>query len=40
MSVYSGFATRALESSYNKVLGDAMVLMQGFLVKYLKKGKT
>jgi hypothetical protein len=39
MSVYSGFATRALESSYNRVLGDVMVLMQGFLVKYLKKGK-
>jgi hypothetical protein len=39
MSIYSGFATRALESAYNKCLGDILQFYQTCLLTYLKKGK-
>ena len=39
MSIYSGFATRSLESSYNKCIGEILLFYQSYLLVYLKKGK-
>ncbi|OMJ85067.1 hypothetical protein SteCoe_13723 [Stentor coeruleus] len=39
MSIYSGFATRSLETSYNKCLGEILYLCQSHLLVYLQKGK-
>lgn len=39
MSIYSGFATRNLESSYNKGVGKLLQLMQDMLVKVMRKGR-
>ena len=39
MSIYSGFATRSLESTYNKYLGEMINLFQSYLLMYLKKGE-
>jgi len=38
MSVYSGFATRQLESTYNRVLFKTIYILQASLAKLLKQG--
>ena len=38
MSIYNGFGTRALESSYNKALYNLTFLLQLKIVKMMKGG--
>lgn len=40
MSIYSGFATRALETTYNKTLCEILQVMQRYLMMSIKKGKN
>jgi hypothetical protein len=37
MSIYSGFSTRSLETSYNNVLFESVLLMQAFILEVLRK---
>jgi len=39
MSIYSGFATRNLETSYNRGVGKLLQLMQDMLVGVMRKGR-
>ena len=39
MSIYSGFSTRALESSYNNSLFEAVLLMQNWILDVIKRKK-
>jgi hypothetical protein len=40
MSIYSGFATRTLESTYNKTLCEMLNLLQSALIPYIRKGDS
>lgn len=38
MSIYSGFATRNLETNYNKTVGRMLLLMQNTLIRVVRNG--
>lgn len=39
MSIYSGFSTRALESTYNSILYETVLFMQDWILEVIKRKK-